>query len=317
MGRSKSMINLFNIPNHIINTSQFSNLLHDKIVRDFEKRFAKYVGAKYAVSFNSATSAIFLITQHLTKYKKIFVPSLIPPVVPNAIINGGGKCVFTDDVDWIGGSYSMETLEDFNIIDSAQRVDKGQYKKNGDSDALMIFSFYPTKPIGSCDGGMVVSNDEEKIERLRELTLNGMSMASNNWERRLSSIGHKMYMNSIQAYMANENMSMLEDKKKILKGIRNKYNFEFRLKNTSDHLYRVRVDDNEKFITFMKKSGIVCGIHYKALHDELLYRSFIRKGAFEESEKDSSTMASIPFHERLTESDISKIIYKVNEYKNL
>ena len=54
------MINLFNINNHIIDTSKFSNLLHDSIVEDFENSIASYVGAKYAVSFNSATSAIFL-----------------------------------------------------------------------------------------------------------------------------------------------------------------------------------------------------------------------------------------------------------------
>jgi len=53
------MIQLFNINNYQINTSDYSNFLHDKKVTEFEEKIADYVGAKYAVSFNSATSAIF------------------------------------------------------------------------------------------------------------------------------------------------------------------------------------------------------------------------------------------------------------------
>lgn len=47
------MINLFNIPNYTIDTSKLTSLLHDDIVNEFEENFAKYVGAKYAVSLNS------------------------------------------------------------------------------------------------------------------------------------------------------------------------------------------------------------------------------------------------------------------------
>ena len=39
------MINLFHINNYTIDTSKFSNLLHDSIVQEFECAFAEYVGA--------------------------------------------------------------------------------------------------------------------------------------------------------------------------------------------------------------------------------------------------------------------------------
>ena len=55
------MIQLFNVNNHIIDTSEFSNMLHDKVVIEYEKKIANYVGAKYACAINSATNAIFLI----------------------------------------------------------------------------------------------------------------------------------------------------------------------------------------------------------------------------------------------------------------
>ena len=37
------MIQLFNINNHIIDTSEFSNMLHDDIVIEYEKKIADYV----------------------------------------------------------------------------------------------------------------------------------------------------------------------------------------------------------------------------------------------------------------------------------
>ena len=81
------MINLFHINNHIIDTSEYSNLLHGNIVTVFEKSISEYVGSKYAVSFNSATSAIFLALQN--KNANITIPSIIPPVVLNAIKTSG------------------------------------------------------------------------------------------------------------------------------------------------------------------------------------------------------------------------------------
>lgn len=306
------MIQLFNIPNYTIDTSQFSNLLHDKIVREFEQKFAQYVGAKYAVSFNSATSAIFLICNRLIKYKTVCIPSIIPPVVPNAIINAGVECIFTNNTIWVGSKYRMVTFEDYDIVDSAQEVQKDGFKDYCDDEDLMIFSFYPTKPVGSCDGGMVVSNDEDKIEWLRELTFNGMSFAENNWDRKLSSIGHKMYMNSIQAYIADKNLDKLDQKKEQLNRVREIYNREFNLNNTSDHLYRIRVDDNKKFIKFAKEKGAICGIHYEPCHTNKLYNN--KETIFTQSEVDGWQMVSIPFHEALTSNQVEQVIDIVNEY---
>lgn len=308
------MIQLFNIPNYTIDTSKFSNLLHDRVVKTFEGRFADYVGARYAVSFSSATSAIFLIMKYLVEYRRVWIPSVIPPVVPNAIKLAGVECNFHDNTAWVGSWYRLLAFEDFDIVDSAQYVSKDCFKKICEDNDLMIFSFYPTKPIGSCDGGMVVSNDENKIERLRELTFNGMSFAENNWDRKLNSIGWKMYMNSIQAYIALENLKKIEDKKHALGKVRDKYNRAFQLSHTSDHLYRIEVDNNDKFIEFAKDKGMICGIHYKALHGHKLYRP-PEGGDLLNSTSVSNTTVSIPFHEALTDREIEIVIDVVNEYR--
>lgn len=175
----------------------------------------------------------------------------------------------------------------------------------------MIFSFYPTKPIGSCDGGMVVSNDKSKIDYLRELSLNGMSYASNNWEREIKFIGYKMYMNSIQAAIATNNFKAYDNKLSRLYEIRSFYNSKLHLANKSDHLYRIKVDNNKQFIDFMKKKNILCGIHYNSLHNHPVYSQNI---SLPFSEQESLTTVSIPFHEKLTTEELEYITQNIHDY---
>ena len=197
------MINLFNINNYKVDTSQFNNHLHGSIVQDFEKSFAKYVGAKYACSVSSATNAIFLVFEGTQE--KVIIPSMLPPVVNNALLKAGCSIEYEDNVEWVGDSYKLHEFTNYKVIDSAQKVKKNQFKIEANSEDLMIFSFYPTKPVGSMDGGIIVSDDYDKIKYYKEATINGMSFSKNNWERKIKFPGWKMYMNSVQAYVAMEN----------------------------------------------------------------------------------------------------------------
>jgi dTDP-4-amino-4,6-dideoxygalactose transaminase len=307
------MIQLFNIPNYTINTDEFSHYLHGSIVEKFEQKFLDYVGAKYACSVNSATNAIFLL--FLNKNTIVNVPSLIPPVVLNALITSGNKINFTDDVNWIGDSYILHHFEDYKIIDSAQKVERDQFKKEANDNDIMFFSFYPTKPVGSSDGGIIVSNDKDKIDYLKTLSFNGMSFAENNWDRKIIMPGYKFYLNSIQAFIADKNLDILDQKKQKLKNIRDIYNSEFGLNNTSDHLYRIEVDDNKKFINVSKQNKIIHGIHYEAQHLNNVYKSYSTNSLCPNSEKISKTTVSIPFHENLSEQDLNHVIKNLKKYE--
>lgn len=304
------MIQLFNLNNHIIDTSKYSNLLHDSIVTKFEDTIAEYVGAKYAVTFNSATSALFLAL--LDKNTTISVPSMIPPVVLNAIITSGNKHDFTDDINWVGDSYVLHDFGDYKIVDSAQKLEKNQFKNECNPNDLLVFSFYPTKPVGSSDGGMIVSDDLEKIIHLREMALNGMSYADNNWERKIKFAGYKMYMNSIQCDIALQNFGLYEDKLDKLRIVKDIYNNELNYSNTSNHLYRVNVYDRNGFINEMKNNNIIIGIHYSAAHLNDVYK--IDNVNCPLSELNMLQTVSIPFHELLTLKDIKTILDIVKKY---
>ena len=309
------MIQLFNIDNHIIDTSEFSHLLHDDVVIKFERIIAQYVGAKYACSVNSATSAIFLSL--LNKNVTVDLPSMIPPVVANAIITSGNKINFIDDVDWVGHSYILYQFkwyhgQDYKVVDSAQKLEKNQFQRECNSQDLMIFSFYPTKPLGSLDGGMVVTDDYEKYKWFKEAVLNGMTYAENNWERGISFPGYKMYMNSIQAKILMNNFVNFEKKMSVLNSLVNTYNKELGYNNSSQHLYRIEVVDNQEFIKNMKNVGITCGIHYGALHLNSVYNE---GKSFEcpKSKKLQRRTVSLPMNEKLSYLETEFIIDKVKD----
>jgi len=307
------MIQLFNIPNYTINTKDFSHYLHGDIVNEFEENFLNYVGAKYACTVNSATNAIFLM--FLNKNTTINVPSMIPSVVLNALITSGNKINFIDDTKWVGDSYILHEFNNYKIIDSAQKVEKNQFKNEANDNDLMFFSFYPTKPIGSSDGGIIVSNDKDKIEYLKTLSFNGTSFAENNWDRKIIMPGYKFYLNSIQAFIANENLKVLDLKKEKLKRIRDIYNDEFNLNNISDHLYRIEVSNNKEFINKAKQNNITCGIHYEAQHLNKVYQPYSTYLSCSNSEQAHKHTVSIPFHEELTEQNINNIIKFIKNYE--
>ena len=308
------MIQLFNVNNHIIDTSEFSNMLHDDIVIQYEKEIANYVGAKYACAVNSATNAIFL-TMVMEKYmnpRVIKIPSIIPPVVANAIITSGNKVEFTDNVEWVGDSYVLHKFRTYKVVDSAQKLERNQFTKECNPNDLMMFSHYPTKPLGGADGGVIVTDDYKKYKWFKQAVLNGTTFADNNWERGISFPGYKFYMSSIQAKIIMNNFKHYDKKISVLSNLVDIYNRELGYKNTSKHLYRIEVLDNERFVRKMKRAGIICGIHYPALHLNPIYNED-KKLDCPKSEKLQKRTVSLPMNERLSFNELGYILDKVKE----
>lgn len=309
------MIPLFNIPNHTINTKIFRNFLHDKIVDEFIEEFCSYVGVKHGCAINSATNAIFLSLKD--KNTTVEIPTMIPPVVGNAVKLAGCELSFSDNTDWVGDSYTLHDFGDYKIIDSAQKVERNQFPEEANDDDIMIFSFYPTKPVGGMDGGMIVSNDKDKIDYFKYMSLNGMSYSENNWEREQLFIGWKMYLNSAQAYVALRNLRKLDNKRKKLEDIRTRYNFAFNLDNNSNHLYRIYVSNRDEVQKHLKDAGISTGVHYTCLHQSPLLsrvgQPFFSKKPLPKSEILQDKVLTIPYHENLSHNDVETIICQVKQ----
>ena len=148
---------------------------------------------------------------------------------------------------------------------------------------------------------------------LKQMALNGMSQANNNWERKINFIGYKMYMNSIQAHIALNNFKTYDKKIAKLKLIRKIYNQELGYTNTSNHLYRIRMPDRDKFIKVAKEHNIICGTHYEPMHSHPVYK--INDSVYPKTDEESKHTVSIPFHEELTDNQIYFIISKIKNFQ--
>ena len=319
------MIKLFDIPNRVLDTSNYNHILNGSIVDEFTENFCKYVGAKYGCPTNSATNAISLVMTEVDHRECIRVPTMLPPVVVNAIVAEypDRHIIFEDDPSWVGGSYILTNYFSgkgiSNIWDFAQEVSRDCYGSIGAAyKSCGIFSFYPTKPVSGIDGGMIVSDDKDLIDRMKVLSMNGMSNATNSWDRKLVMPGYKSYMSSIQADFANQSLQEYDSKIDKLNNIRKLYNDRLGYDNVSNHLYRINLNvNNRQFIQDHSDKGIQFGIHYEPIHWNKEYLQYIEYGLEDDlslSEEQATSTLSIPFHEKLTQGEIDVVCKTVEPF---
>jgi len=279
-------------------------------VEELEKKFAKYVGAPYAVAVNSCTSAIFLsLLSKGTKMLTVEIPSVTFVSVANAIVNAGLFLKFTDDI-YVGKPY---TLGGTNIWDSAHHLQRGCYQEG----TLMCFSFYPTKLLGSCEGGMIALDNEEVYHWLRKARANGMERKGMfDWDYTVDFPGWKMMMNDIQAAIALVRLEKLDKFNHRRQIIRDIYNAAFGLNNQSLHVYPIIVENREELAVKLKENNIGFSLHFKPIHLQPAYQNnpTLEPISLVRSEEWGQKSISIPLHENLTKPDAKKIIEVVKQY---
>ncbi len=184
---------------------------------EFEKRFAEYVGAKYAVAVNSCTAALHvsLLSQDIGPGDEVITTPMTFASTASTIIHTGATPVFAD-IDYRTGCidpkeiekkitprtraivpvhYSGEVCDLDSIYEIAKQHNlyvsedaahalwsryKGRLIGNGVPGAAS-YSFYATKNLCTGEGGMLVTDREDIAERARILTSHGMSR--NAWNR--------------------------------------------------------------------------------------------------------------------------------------
>jgi len=97
-----------------------------KITEDFEKELSKYTGAKYVVTVDNQSNALFLsLMYEKIKGKIIEIPSRTYPSVPCEIIHAGGKVKFLPvSGETLKGAYQLKPT---NVWDSALRFTHNMY----------------------------------------------------------------------------------------------------------------------------------------------------------------------------------------------
>jgi len=175
-----------------------------KNVKNFESKFAEFIGTKYAIAVSSGTAGLHLslISKNIKKGDEVIVPAKTFISTANAAIYCNAKPIFCD-VDeetyqihpeklkklitnktkaiipvHLGGNVCpmKEILEIANrnnipvIEDAAHAHGSTFYEKKAGSLGLMgVFSFYPDKVMASSDGGIIVTNNRNLCEKIYAL----------------------------------------------------------------------------------------------------------------------------------------------------
>ena len=181
-------------------------------VEEFEKKFAKYVGAKYAVAVSSCTAALHLsmIAAGIKAGDEVICPSLTFIATANSIRYVGAKPIFAEiepetyNIDFkraqslitgrtkaivivhqmgmpadIDGFKKICKKHKLKLIEDAACAVGSKYKgkKIGSHSDLVCFSFHPRKVITTGDGGMITTSNENYCRRLKLLRQHGMSVS--------------------------------------------------------------------------------------------------------------------------------------------
>ena len=181
-----------------------------KKVKDFENKFAKFIGARYACAVSSGTAGLHLsmIAAGIKAGDEVITSPFSFIASTNSILYVGAKPVFVDidpatynidsskiedkitkktkailvvhifgqpaDMDpimEIAKKYRLKVIED--ACESIGAAYKG--KKVGTFGGSAVFAFYPNKQMTTGEGGMIVTNDKKKYELFRSLRNQGRS----------------------------------------------------------------------------------------------------------------------------------------------
>lgn len=163
-----------------------------KIVRMFEEEIALYTGAKYAISVDSCTNALFLVSRYL-EVSEVTIPSKTYLSVPMSIIHAGGSPVF-DKREMTNHWTGMYQLKPYPIYDAAKRLTSNMYIPG----SYMCLSFHIKKllPIGK--GGMILTDNEDAMKWFKKARYEGRSEKFYK-EDSITSLGWNMYMTPQEA----------------------------------------------------------------------------------------------------------------------
>ena len=177
-------------------------------VLQFEKEFAKFVGAKHAVAVSSGTAALHasLLAAGIQPGDEVVVPSFTFSATAGAVVLAGGKPAFADidadtycitresieavltratkaimPVHMYGLCADMDPITELAhnrgivVIEDAAHAHGAEYngRKAGSLGDAGCFSFYPGKNMTTGEGGMITTSDDDLAEQLKRIRTHG------------------------------------------------------------------------------------------------------------------------------------------------
>lgn len=326
--------------------------------KEFEEMIAKYVGSKYVSVVSNGTVSLFIAVSALDigKGDEVLVPDFTMIASANAVLLAGAKPVFVDIeestgcmdlqkaekvltsktkalmyVSLNGRSGNMDDVVAFCkknklylIEDSAQSLGSTWHGKHlGTFGKIGSFSFSAPKVITTGQGGAIVTDDPDIIDRVKKIKDFGRERSGVD---KHIALGFNFKFTDIQAVIGIEQMKKLayrvERKKeifalyqKMLATCKQVTCIKTNLKETSPWFIDVLVEDREALIAYLKTNGIGSRPFYPPVHTQAPYNLDVKKKQdFSISQMYAVKGLWLPSSTFLKNSDIIRICRVIIEF---
>ncbi|WP_409198434.1 DegT/DnrJ/EryC1/StrS family aminotransferase [Methanobrevibacter acididurans] len=227
--------------NAVIDVMKSGMIAQGPKVKEFEEKFAEYVGAKYGVATNSGTAALHvaMLSAGLKPGDEVITTPFTFVATGNSVLYTGAKPVFVDidpktytldpskieeaitentkailPVQLFGQSADMKPIcdiakdNDLIVIEDAAQAHGAKYngdEKVGSIGDMGCFSFYPTKNMTTSEGGMITTDNEELAKKSRIYRAHGSSVKYKH-----DVIGYNFRMTDIGAAIGLEQLKKID-----------------------------------------------------------------------------------------------------------
>ena len=359
----------------VIDTLRSGWLTTGPKTKRFEQQFAEYLGARHAVAVNSCTAALHLslIANDVRPGDEVITSPITFASTANVIEHVGATPVFVDVqpdtlnidpvqlaqavsprtraiivVHFAGHPCDMSAISaiasehSIPVIEDAAHAIESVYRgrKIGTISRTTCFRFYATKNITTGEGGMITTNDDALAERLRILSLHGISVDA--WKRYrpgeykhwdIVEPGFKYNMSDIQASLGIHQLAKIEQFRQARKAWTAMYDEAFEdlpeiitLRRRDDvecayHLYVVRFvtehlsASRDRIMELLQQRGVGIGVHFRPVHLHPYYRDKYRyePGAFPTAEYVGERVISLPLYPALALHEVQHVIEQVRQ----
>lgn len=319
--------------------------------KEFEEKFADYVGAKYAIATNSATAALH-IALHLLDIKagdEVIVPTMTFVSTAHAVEYLRAKPIFCDvredtlmiDLDdaykritprtkailpvAYGGQPVMDMEGNIPVVWDCAHAAGAKFPHPG----MACWSFHAVKNLACGDGGMITTNDEGMYLRAKKLRWLGIDKGTWDrtkldqsywWEYNVEEIGYKYHMNDISAAIGLVQLDKLEQMnfrrreqmRRYMKHLSG-YPLLFPIQeNASHHLFGIRHPRRDELAAYLQENGVATGVHYKPIH---LYKAYGNTPSLPVAERVWKEILTLPLFPDLTIDEIDYICDKIELFE--
>jgi dTDP-4-amino-4,6-dideoxygalactose transaminase len=212
------------------------------------------------------------------------------------------------------------------VVEDACQAHGAEYKgwRAGSMGDAGCFSFYPGKNLGAYgEAGAIVTNNAELAEKMRMLRDHGQARKYHHsaigWNARMDGFQGavlKVKLKYLPAWNeARRRHAQLYDK--LLSDVDNVIApVEADYAKHIYHIYAIRTQNRDAFISSLAEKDIYCGIHYPIpIHLQQAYK-FLGNGtgSFSVAEKCAEELVSLPMFPELSKEQIQCVVHEIKHF---